>query len=49
MQSDFEMPAGNPVTITAYLDIGTGTPTTASNIAIDLTYGDDSSNNCYFR
>ena len=38
MQSDFDMPSGQPVKITAYIDVSSGTPTTASNITTNLTY-----------
>lgn len=38
MKSDFEMFSGDPVTVTAYINALSGTPTTSSNIGATLTY-----------
>ncbi|AFZ37589.1 conserved repeat domain protein [Stanieria cyanosphaera PCC 7437] len=38
MKSDFEMPSGKPVTVSAYINASTGTPSISSNIAATVTY-----------
>ena len=38
MRSDFDLPSGQNVVVTAYIDVSSGTPSTSSDIAVSLTY-----------